>query len=68
VAYQRAIGRFLASRFARDTRLDAEGLEPHLDLDDDGWTDAEERAAGTHPQDPESHPAGPSPHPRDVGF
>jgi hypothetical protein len=68
VAYQRAIARFLSSRFAGDTRLAAEGMEPLVDLDDDGWTDAEERAQGTAPQDPDSHPAGPPPHRRDVGF
>lgn len=68
VAYQAAIGRFVTSAFAGSATISAEAMAPLLDVDDDGWTDEEERTAGTSPNDPTSHPAGAPPHVRDVGF
>ncbi len=68
VAYQRNIAAFLLSTFAGTPRIDITGMVPLADMDDDGWTDDEERTAMTDPYDPMSHPAGMPPHVRDVGF
>jgi hypothetical protein len=68
VATQRALVRFLQTGWDGAAELDAEGMDSLEDYDDDGWTDAEERAMSTRPFDPESHPAGPAPHPRSLGF
>ncbi len=35
----------------------AQGLAPNADTDGDGWTNAQEAAAGTDPFDPNSHPS-----------
>lgn len=68
VGYQRAVARFFRGAFMGAAEIDAAGLSPLLDWDDDGWTDAEERAMSTDPYDPTSVPPGAAPHPRDVGF
>ncbi|MBI5517435.1 MAG: hypothetical protein HY909_26935 [Deltaproteobacteria bacterium] len=68
VATQRALVRFLQTGWDGAAELDAEAMDSLEDYDDDGWTDAEERAMSTRPFDPESHPAGPAPHPRSLGF
>lgn len=68
VAYQSAIASFLTSAFAGSAAISVEAMPTLHDLDDDGWTDAEEAAAGTSAHDPTAHPAGSAPHARDVGF
>lgn len=67
VAYQRAIAAFLASSFAGNSTLDASALDPRYDLDDDGFTRAQEAAANTSDDDPAARPPGAGT-PRDVGF
>ncbi|MEI8255696.1 MAG: hypothetical protein WCJ30_08500, partial [Deltaproteobacteria bacterium] len=68
VPLQRDVASFITSTFAGASRIDVTGLEPLIDLDDDGWTDAEETAASTDPFNPTSHPAGAAPHTRDLGY
>lgn len=68
VAYQTAIADFLTSAFAGSAAISVEAMPTLHDLDDDGWTDAEEDAAGTSTGDPTAHPGGAPPHTRDVGF
>jgi hypothetical protein len=68
VGLQRAIAAFLTSAFAGTPTIDATGVDTLYDTDDDGWTDDEERRAGTSPTDGSAHPMGTPPHVRDVGF
>jgi hypothetical protein len=68
VAYQRALVRFLQTGWDGRAEIDAGSIDSLEDYDDDGWTDAEERAMNTNPYDPDRHPAGPAPHPRSLGF
>ncbi len=68
VAYQQRVADFFTSAFAGNAQITVTGIEPLYDMDDDGWTDAEERSAATDPYDPSVHPAGAMPHVRDVGF
>jgi hypothetical protein len=68
VPYDHDIASFLTSGFAGSAQITIAGMTPLVDFDDDGWTDDEERAMGTDPFNPMSHPSGTPPHVRDVGF
>ena len=63
-AAQRSMVKFLTTGFAGAATIDVTGLETWFDFDDDGWSDDEERAGGTSPFDPASHPSGEPPHSR----
>lgn len=68
VATQRSMVGFLESAREGEATIDVSGIELWFDFDDDGFSDDEERAAGTSPFDPALHPSGAPTHVRDVGF